>query len=109
MSKVLIVDDQAAVRGALELLFALHGIATVSADGPEAALAIVERDDIGVVIQDMNFTEDKTSGQEGAALFAALRAVEPELPIILMTAWTSLTAAVELVRAGAADYLAKPW
>jgi DNA-binding NtrC family response regulator len=109
MSKVLIVDDQAAVRGALELLFALHGIATVSAEGPDQALAILDRDDIGVVIQDMNFTEDKTSGQEGAALFAALRAVEPELPIILMTAWTSLTAAVELVRAGAADYIAKPW
>ena len=83
MSKVLIVDDQPAVRSALELLFSLHGMATVSADGPERAIACVEEDDIGVVVQDMNFAEDKTSGQEGAMLEASMRSVILASPIRL--------------------------
>ena len=57
----------------------------------------------------MNFTEDTTSGEEGVALFRAIRAQHPDLPVILLTAWTHLESAVELVKAGAADYLAKPW
>src|SRR5687767_5405132 len=57
----------------------------------------------------MNFTADTTSGEEGVALYREIRAVFPDLPIILLTAWTHLETAVELVRAGAADYLAKPW
>ncbi len=57
----------------------------------------------------MNFTEDTTSGEEGIALFRRLREHEPDLPVILLTAWTDLETAVELVKAGAADYVAKPW
>src|SRR4051812_29271653 len=57
----------------------------------------------------MNFTADTTSGEEGIALFKAIRARFPEMPVILLTAWTQLEAAVELVKAGAADYVAKPW
>jgi DNA-binding NtrC family response regulator len=62
-----------------------------------------------VVIQDMNFTADTTSGEEGVELFRAIRESHPDLPVILLTAWTHLETAVELVKAGAADYLAKPW
>ena len=57
----------------------------------------------------MNFTADTTSGEEGVALFREIRAQHPDLPVILLTAWTHLEAAVDLVKAGAADYLAKPW
>ena len=57
----------------------------------------------------MNFTADTTSGEEGAALFRAHPRAHPDLPVILLTAWTHLDAAVDLVKAGAADYLAKPW
>jgi DNA-binding NtrC family response regulator len=64
---------------------------------------------VDVVIQDMNFTADTTSGEEGVALFRAIRERHPDLPVILLTAWTHLETAVELVKAGAADYLAKPW
>ena len=64
---------------------------------------------IALVIQDMNFTADTTSGEEGKELFYALRDINPHLPIILITAWTELSTAVELVKAGAADYLPKPW
>ena len=109
MSTVLVVDDNPAVRTALEVLFSLRDLRTVSADAPARALAILEREPVDVVIQDMNFRADTTSGEDGAALFHAIRARCPDMPVILMTAWTQLESAVELVKAGAADYLAKPW
>ncbi len=61
------------------------------------------------MIQDMNFSADTTSGEEGQALFKAIRSEHPDLPVILLTAWTHLASAVDLVKAGAADYLGKPW
>jgi len=107
--KALIIDDQDAVRTALSLLLDLHGIATLSASTPEQALDFVRREDVGVVIQDMNFSKDTTSGEEGIALFREIHELDPELPVILLTAWTSLENAVLLIKEGAADYLAKPW
>jgi DNA-binding NtrC family response regulator len=109
MPTVLIVDDNASVVLALRTLLALHDIHSLSCDSPAAALERLAREDIDLVIQDMNFQADTTSGAEGVALFQALRAQQPDLPVILMTAWTHLESAVQLVRAGAADYLAKPW
>lgn len=109
MLDVLIVDDQPAVVTALQVLLEIHDIPCVTADSPEAALARVRRSPVGVVIQDMNFTQDTTSGEEGVELFRAIRAADPDLPVLLMTAWTSLSTAVQLVKEGAADYLAKPW
>ena len=109
MQQVLIVDDNPSVCTALEILFDVHGISTIVANTPEAALEVVARGDVGAVIQDMNFSDDTTSGQEGAALFRRLRELDADLPVLLMTAWTSLETAVLLVKEGAADYLAKPW
>jgi DNA-binding NtrC family response regulator len=107
--KVLIVDDNPAICGALELLFELHGIKSAIASGPEEALALVSCEDIGVVVQDMNFQRDTTSGNEGVALMRSIRALDPDVPILLMTAFTSLEMAVQLVKEGASDYIAKPW
>ena len=109
MPRILVVDDNAAVCTALEILFDLQGIEVESVDSPQAALARLARGGIDLVIQDMNFSRDTTSGEEGVALFGELRRREPDLPIILLTAWTHLETAVELVKQGAADYLAKPW
>ncbi|KAF1709578.1 sigma-54-dependent transcriptional regulator [Pseudoxanthomonas sacheonensis] len=109
MPSLLIIDDNPAVATALEVLFSLHDISTLHAQTPEAGLAILQNESVDLVIQDMNFTEDTTSGDEGAALFAQIRARHPDLPVILLTAWTHLSSAVELVKAGAADYVAKPW
>jgi DNA-binding NtrC family response regulator len=109
MPKILIVDDNAAVRSALELLFRLHDLEPVAASSPEEARAIVAREEIAVVVQDMNFRRDTTSGAEGEELMRAIRAIDPEMPVLLMTAFTSLETAVRLVKEGASDYIAKPW
>ncbi|MCU7376524.1 sigma-54 dependent transcriptional regulator [Paucibacter sp. O1-1] len=109
MRTVLIIDDHPGVGEALALLLSLHDIRALVAPDPAQGLALLEREDVDLVIQDMNFQADTTSGLEGQVLFKALRAARPDLPVILLTAWTHLESAVALVKAGAADYLAKPW
>lgn len=109
MTKVLVVDDQPAVCNALKLLFEIHDIACVTAASPAEALACLKNDDIGIVIQDMNFARDRTSGEEGVELFRQIKRHDPDLPVLLLTAFTSLETAVTLVKEGATDYLAKPW
>ncbi|MBB2483648.1 sigma-54-dependent Fis family transcriptional regulator [Mitsuaria sp. WAJ17] len=109
MRTVLIIDDNPGVREALALLLSLHDIRALSAADPAEGLALLEREAADLVIQDMNFSADTTSGEEGRVLFQRLRQRHPDLPVILLTAWTQLEQAVALVKAGAADYLAKPW
>ncbi len=109
MPTILVIDDNPAVSTALEVLFSLHDITTLHAESPDAGLALLKQEPVDLVIQDMNFTADTTSGAEGEALFAAIRDQHPDLPVILLTAWTHLEAAVNLVKAGAVDYVAKPW
>jgi DNA-binding NtrC family response regulator len=109
MPQILIIDDNAAVATALDVLFSLHDIDTCHALSPHEGLTILQAQPFDLVIQDMNFTADTTSGEEGQALFRHIRDAHPDLPVILLTAWTHLDSAVELVKAGAADYLAKPW
>ena len=109
MPTILVIDDNPAVATALETLFSLHDIDTCIAINPEKGLAALAQSSVDLVVQDMNFETDTTSGEEGEALFREIRARHPDLPVILLTAWTHLASAVELVKAGAADYLAKPW
>jgi DNA-binding NtrC family response regulator len=108
MPKILIIDDNRSVATALEVLFSLHDIECVYAEDPAAGLAMLS-EDIDLVVQDMNFREDTTSGEEGETLFREIRARDADVPVILLTAWTHLETAVDLVKAGAADYLGKPW
>ncbi len=109
MPTVLIIDDNAAITIALEVLFSLHDIDALKAASPEEGLALLAERGVDLVIQDMNFSADTTSGEEGTALFREIRRRHPDLPVILLTAWTHLDAAVDLVKSGAADYLSKPW
>ena len=109
MPTILVIDDNRAVSTALEVLFSLHDIDTLHAESPREGLDLLEREQVDLVIQDMNFEADTTSGDEGTALFHELRTRHPDLPVILLTAWTHLESAIDLVKAGAADYLAKPW
>src|SRR5688500_848104 len=109
MPTVLVIDDNASIATALDVLLSLHDIETVHADSPARGLALLERTPVDLVLQDMNFAADTTGGEEGRALFGEIRARRPDLPVILLTAWTHLDMAVELIKAGASDYVAKPW
>ncbi|MCW8196208.1 sigma-54-dependent Fis family transcriptional regulator [Proteobacteria bacterium 005FR1] len=109
MPKILVIDDNVSVCEAIELLFSLHDIDTDSAQSPQEGLDMLAGDHFDLVIQDMNFSADTTSGEEGAQLFRDIRQAQPDLPVILLTAWTNLEMAVGLVKSGAADYLSKPW
>ena len=106
---VLVADDSEAVRTAFQVLLSLHGARVLGASSPAEALATVRSQEVDLVIQDMNFRREATSGEEGISLFRELRALHPDVPVILLTAWTHLETAVDLVKAGAADYIAKPW
>ena len=106
---VLIVDDNEAVRTAFDVLLSLHSATVVAAGSPPEGLAALKAHAIDLVIQDMNFRRETTSGEEGIALFHEIQRRHPDVPIILLTAWTHLETAVDLVKAGAADYIAKPW
>ena len=105
---ILIVDDDASIAASLALLFKQHGYATVAASTPMEALAAMRAARPRLVIQDMNFGRD-TSGAEGLDLLDRIRAEEPALPVILITAWGSIALAVEGMKRGAADFITKPW
>jgi len=105
---ILIVDDDYSVTASLGLLLKQKGFASVTATTPESALAEVARPGVDLVLQDMNFSRE-TSGAEGLELLRRIRAARPGLPVILITAWGSIQLAVEGMKAGAADFITKPW
>jgi DNA-binding NtrC family response regulator len=105
---ILIVDDDASITASLGLLLKQHGYRPMAAHGPDEALALVRSERPRLVIQDMNFTR-RTTGEEGLELLGAIHAEEPGLPVILMTAWGSISLAVEGMKRGAADFITKPW
>jgi two-component system NtrC family response regulator len=105
---ILVVDDDPSITASLALLLKQHGYRAVMARGPEEALAIIRNDRPRLVIQDMNFTR-RTTGEEGLRLLEAVRAADPRLPVILMTAWGSISLAVEGMKRGASDFITKPW
>lgn len=109
MTSILILDDNPAVLASLQILFSLNGFHCITSEYPSHALELIKQGAASLVIADMNFQRETTSGEEGKRFFYAARAINPDLPIILLTGWADLTSAVELVKAGAADYLAKPW
>jgi DNA-binding NtrC family response regulator len=103
---ILVVDDDASVTASLGLLLRQAGYAVRAADGPAQALATGESP--ALVLQDMNFSRH-TSGEEGLALLGELKRRWPAVPVVLMTAWGSIPLAVEGMKAGAADFVTKPW
>jgi DNA-binding NtrC family response regulator len=106
---VLVADDQTDVLEALRLLLKTHGYDIDTASSPGAVLSALEKRDYDALLLDMNYTRDTTSGKEGLDLLQQLGGLEPELPIIVMTAWGSVEGAVEAMRRGARDYVEKPW
>ena len=105
---ILIVDDDHAVLHSLELLLKQAGLASLSAADPQEALRHVDKPDLELVLQDMNFSR-QTTGEEGLELLTAIKRRRPEVPVILITAWGSIELAVRGMRGGAADFVTKPW
>jgi two-component system, NtrC family, response regulator len=105
---ILVVDDDPSVTASLALLLRQHGFAAATSATPADALALAATPECALVIQDMNFSR-QTTGEEGLRLLASLKSIRPELPVILLTAWGSISLAVTGMKAGAADFVTKPW
>ena len=105
---ILIVDDDLSVTASLTLLLKQSGLPSTAAGSPEEALEVLRRQPCQLIIQDMNFSR-RTSGDEGLALLRQIRDLTPSIPVILITAWGSIALAVEGMKAGASDFVTKPW
>jgi DNA-binding NtrC family response regulator len=109
MLNILVIDDNQPICQALQTLFALQGYQVFCASKPDAAWPLLAQNGIDLILQDMNFSAGEMQGAQGKDLFYQLRQHYPTIPIVLMTAWTQLEMVVELIKAGATDYIAKPW
>lgn len=107
--RILIADDQPDILEALRLLLKGEGFAVETARSPAAVLAAARKSSFDVALIDLNYARDTTSGEEGLDLLAQLQALDGLLPVVVMTAWASVELAVEAVRAGARDFIGKPW
>jgi DNA-binding NtrC family response regulator len=107
--RILIADDQQDIIDALRLLLLDEGYEVTPARSPAEALERLEATDFDLAILDLNYTRDTTSGQEGFDLIERIRSLDPTLPVLVMTAWSSVAGAVEAMRRGARDYIEKPW
>ena len=105
---ILIIDDDAAVRSSLTFLLKRAGFEPEAVPGPEEALAVVRRTVPQLILMDMNFTLT-TTGEEGIQLLKQVKIFQPDVPVILMTAWGSISLAVQGMQAGAFDFVTKPW
>src|SRR2546423_3046375 len=109
MPKILIADDQVDVLAALRLLLKGEDYDIITASSPAGVVNIVESQDLDLVLIDLNYTRDTTSGSEGLDLLRRIQALDDTLPVVVMTAWGSVDVAVEAMRRGARDFIQKPW
>jgi len=107
--QILISDDQQDILTALSLLLKLNNYATESVDSPQQALESIRKRNFDLVLMDLNYSRDTTSGREGLELLAKLRQSGVSAPIVVMTAWGNVELAVEAMRLGANDFVQKPW
>jgi DNA-binding NtrC family response regulator len=107
--RVLVADDQPSILEAIELLLAPQGIAVDCVRSPQLLMEALGQSDYDVLLIDLNYTRDTTSGQEGLHLLARIHEFDPRLPVIVMTAWGNIDLAVESIKRGARDFVQKPW
>src|SRR5688572_8246258 len=107
--RLLVADDQQDVLSAVRLALSREDLDVVTVSSPDGALAAVTGEQFDAVLMDLNYTRDTTSGTEGLELLGRLRQADPDVPVIVMTAWATVGIAVEAMRAGARDFLEKPW
>ena len=109
LPRVLIADDQADILAALKLLLKREGFEVTTATSPAGVIDVVSRERVDVALVDLNYTRDTTSGEEGLELVDQLRERDPELPVVVMTAWATVDVAVQAMHHGANDFVEKPW
>jgi DNA-binding NtrC family response regulator len=107
--RILIADDQADVREALLLLFKAEGYVTAAVDSPGQLIERLRKEEFALVVMDLNYSRDTTSGQEGLDLLSRIQELDGNLPVVVMTAWANVDLAVEAMRRGARDFVQKPW
>ena len=107
--RILIADDQADVREALRLMFKGEGYQTEVVNAPSRVLEALRDERFSLLLMDLNYARDTTSGKEGLDLLKRIQALDGALPVIVMTAWGSVDLAVEAMRCGARDFIQKPW
>jgi DNA-binding NtrC family response regulator len=108
-ARVLVADDQPDVREALRLLLKNEGFEIQTATSPAEILAALESREFDIVLMDLNYARDTTSGAEGLDVLMRIQAMDSALPVVVMTAWGSVQVAVEAMRRGARDFIQKPW
>jgi DNA-binding NtrC family response regulator len=107
--RVLIADDQPEILKALSFICSAEGYQTVTVNSPAAVVARLGKEDFDVVLIDLNYRQDISTGKEGLDLLKQISAIDPSIPVVVMTAYASIQLAVEAVRLGAKDFLQKPW
>jgi len=107
--RILIADDDTDIIEALRMLLKNEGYQTEAVKSPAAAIKAVEARDYSLALVDLNYARDTTSGKEGLDLLTRLQSIDPTLPVVIMTAWANVELAVEAMRRGARDFIAKPW
>jgi sigma-B regulation protein RsbU (phosphoserine phosphatase) len=107
--RVLVCDDQPDVLEAMRLLLKGQGCQAMTVDSPGALLRALRAESFDLIVADLNYTRDTTSGTEGLDLLATLEAQGNATPVVVMTAWGSVDLAVEAMRRGACDFIQKPW
>ena len=107
--RILVADDQADVREALRLLLKGEGYRIDTVASPEAVMEELASGEFDIILIDLNYSRDTTSGAEGLDLLSKIQAIDSGLPVIVMTAWGSVNIAVEAMRRGARDFIQKPW
>lgn len=106
---ILLVDDDVDILSALKMLLTAEGYRVWLCETPESALSAVAQNNFDLVLMDLNYSLDTTSGEEGIQLVGAIRKLDEDLPIVVMTGWASIEVAVSTMQNGANDFIQKPW
>lgn len=107
--RVLIADDQRHILDALQMLLNGYGFATEAVTHPAGVLRALATGQFDAVLMDLNYTRDTIGGGEGLELVSQIRSMDNLVPVVVMTAWSSVDLAVEAMRRGASDFIQKPW
>ena len=109
MARILLADDQRDVLEALRILLKSESYQTEGVTSINGIFHALEKKEYALLLMDLNYTRDTTSGEEGLSAIVKIQEIDPTLPIVVMTAWATIELAVEAMKRGARDFVTKPW